>query len=148
MNSEIEEQNEEKLLRLKLLSNRLDEIITIPGTKYKIGIDPIIGTIPIIGDLLGSIISIYILYSGSKMGLSSRIIAKMSLNIGFDFVLGLIPIIGDVFDMGWKANKRNVKLIENNINKSDENIALNNLIVATLITLILASFLIILGNYT
>jgi len=148
MNSEIEEQNEERLLRLKLLSNRLDEIITIPGTKYKIGIDPIIGTIPIIGDLLGSIISIYILYSGSKMGLSSRIIAKMSLNIGFDFVLGLIPIIGDIFDMGWKANKRNVKLIENNINKSDENIALNNLIVATLITLILASFLIILGNYT
>jgi hypothetical protein len=148
MNSEIEEQNEERLLRLKLLSNRLDEIITIPGTKYKIGIDPIIGTIPIIGDLLGSIISIYILYSGSKMGLSSRIIAKMSLNIGFDFVLGLIPIIGDIFDMGWKANKRNVKLIENNINKYDENIALNNLIVATLITLILASFLIILGNYT
>jgi hypothetical protein len=148
MNSEIEEQNEEKLLRLKLLSNRLDEIITIPRTKYKIGIDPIIGTIPIIGDLLGSIISIYILYSGSKMGLSSRIIAKMSLNIGFDFVLGLIPIIGDIFDMGWKANKRNVKLIENNINKYDENIALNNLIVATLITLILASFLIILGNYT
>ena len=148
MNKEIEEQNEEKLFRLKLLSNRLDEIITIPGTKYKIGIDPIIGTIPIIGDLLGSIISIYILYSGSKMGLSSRIIAKMSLNIGFDFVLGLIPIIGDIFDMGWKANKRNVKLIENNINKYDENIALNNLIVATLITLILASFLIILGNYT
>ena len=148
MNSEIEEQNEEKLLRLKLLSNRLDEIITIPGTKYKIGIDPIIGTIPIIGDLLGSIISIYILYSGSKMGLSSRIIAKMSLNIGFDFVLGLIPIIGDIFDMGWKANKRNVKLIENNINKYDENIALNNLIVATLITLILASFLIIFGYYT
>ena len=148
MNSEIEEQNEERLLRLKLLSNRLDEIITIPRTKYKIGIDPIIGTIPIIGDLLGSIISIYILYSGSKMGLSSRIIAKMSLNIGFDFVLGLIPIIGDIFDMGWKANKRNVKLIENNINKYDENIALNNLIVATLITLILASFLIILGNYT
>ena len=148
MNSEIEEQNEERLLRLKLLSNRLDEIITIPGTKYKIGIDPIIGTIPIIGDLLGSIISIYILYSGSKMGLSSRIIAKMSLNIGFDFVLGLIPIIGDIFDMGWKANKRNVKLIENNINKYDENIALNNLIVATLITLILASFLIIFGYYT
>ena len=148
MNSEIEEQNEEKLLRLKLLSNRLDEIITIPRTKYKIGIDPIIGTIPIIGDLLGSIISIYILYSGSKIGLSSRIIAKMSLNIGFDFVLGLIPIIGDIFDMGWKANKRNVKLIENNINKYDENIALNNLIVATLITLILASFLIIFGYYT
>ncbi|MDG1543367.1 MAG: DUF4112 domain-containing protein [archaeon] len=62
MNKEIEEQNEERLLRLKLLSNRLDEIITIPGTKYKIGIDPIIGIIPVVGDLLGSIISIYIIY--------------------------------------------------------------------------------------
>jgi|TARA_B110000263_G_C15271150_1_gene493562 hypothetical protein len=147
MNKEIEEQNEEKLLRLKLLSNRLDEIITIPGTKYKVGADPIIGAIPVVGDVVGSIISIYILYSGSKMGLSSLVIAKMGLNIGLDFIIGLIPIIGDIFDMGWKANKRNVELIENNINQSNENIFLNNLIVATLIIAILASFLIILGKY-
>ena len=146
MNKEIEEQNEERLLRLKLLSNRLDEIITIPGTKYKIGSDPIIGAIPIIGDLLGSIISIYILYSGSKMGLSTKIISKMCLNIGIDFVFGLIPIIGDIFDIGWKANKRNVKLIENNINKSDENLFLNNLTVATLIITIIVSFLLIIGR--
>ena len=146
MNKEIEEQNEERLLRLKLLSNRLDEVITIPGTKYKIGSDPIIGAIPIIGDLLGSIISIYILYSGSKMGLSTKIISKMCLNIGIDFVFGLIPIIGDIFDIGWKANKRNVKLIEDNINKSDENLFLNNLAVATLIITIIASFLLIIDK--
>ncbi|OIR22036.1 MAG: hypothetical protein BET99_05185 [Marine Group III euryarchaeote CG-Epi2] len=146
MNKEIEEQNEERLLRLKLLSNRLDEVITIPGTKYKIGSDPIIGAIPIIGDLLGSIISIYILYSGSKMGLSTKIISKMCLNIGIDFVFGLIPIIGDIFDIGWKANKRNVKLIEDNINKSDEKLFLNNLAVATLIITIIASFLLIIDK--
>ena len=146
MNKEIEEQNEERLLRLKLLSKRLDEIITIPGTKYKIGSDPIIGAIPVVGDLLGSIISIYILYSGSKMGLSTKIISKMCLNIGIDFVFGLIPIIGDIFDIGWKANKRNVKLIENNINKSDENLFLNNLTVATLIITIIVSFLLIIGK--
>ena len=81
------------------------------------------------------------------MGLSSLVIAKMGLNIGLDFIIGLIPIIGDIFDMGWKANKRNVELIENNINQSNENIFLNNLIVATLIIAILASFLIILGKY-
>jgi len=148
MNKEIEEQNEERLLRLKLLSNRLDEIITIPGTKYKIGSDPIIGAIPVVGDLLGSIISIYILYSGSKMGLPVKVISKMCLNIGIDFIFGLMPIIGDIFDMGWKANKRNVELIENNINQSNENVFLNNLVVATLIIMILASFLIILGKYT
>ena len=80
------------------------------------------------------------------MGLSAKIISKMCLNIGIDFVFGLIPIIGDIFDIGWKANKRNVKLIENNINKSDENLFLNNLTVATLIITIIVSFLLIIGK--
>ena len=148
MNKEIEEQNEEKLIRLKLLSNRLDEIITIPGTKYKIGIDPIIGIIPVVGDLLGSIISIYIIYSGSKMGLSSRIVAKMGLNLGLDFVIGLTPFLGDILDMGWKANKRNVELIEKNIKQTSENYHLSNLIIATLTILILVIFLTILDLLT
>jgi len=148
MNKEIEEQNEEKLLRLKLLGNRLDEIITIPGTKYKIGIDPIIGIFPVIGDLLGSIISIYIIYSGSKMGVSSQVIAKMSLNLGIDFTVGLIPVFGDIFDMGWKANKKNIELIEKNINQTKENKGFNNLIIATLTILILVVFLMILGFLT
>jgi len=148
MNKEIEEQNEEKLLRLKLLGNRLDEIITIPGTKYKIGIDPIIGIFPVIGDLLGSIISIYIIYSGSKMGVSAQVIAKMSLNLGIDFTVGLIPVFGDIFDMGWKANKKNIELIEKNINQTKENNGFNNLIIATLTILILVVFLMILGFLT
>jgi hypothetical protein len=148
MNKEIEEQNEEKLLRLKLLGNRLDEIITIPGTKYKIGVDPIIGIFPVIGDLLGSIISIYIIYSGSKMGVSSQVIAKMSINLGIDFIVGLIPVFGDIFDMGWKANKKNIELIEKNINKTKENYSFSNLIIATLTILILVVFLMILGFLT
>ena len=148
MNKEIEEQNEEKLLRLKLLGNRLDEIITIPGTKYKIGVDPIIGIFPVIGDLLGSIISIYIIYSGSKMGVSSQVIAKMSINLGIDFTVGLIPVFGDIFDMGWKANKKNIELIEKNINKTKENDSFSNLIIATLTILILVVFLMILGFLT
>jgi len=148
MNKEIEEQNEEKLLRLKLLGNRLDEIITIPGTKYKIGVDPIIGIFPVIGDLLGSIISIYIIYSGSKMGVSSQVIAKMSINLGIDFTVGLIPVFGDIFDMGWKANKKNIELIEKNINKTKENDSFSNLIIATLTILILVAFLMILGFLT
>ena len=141
MTKEIEEQNEEKLFRLKLLSKRLDEIITIPGTKYKIGSDPIIGFIPVIGDLIGSVLSAYIVYSGSKMGLPSNIVAKMGLNVLLDFVIGTIPIIGDFFDMGWKANKKNIKLIEINVNQSNDYLLTNNLIAATLIVIILAIFL-------
>ena len=147
MTKEIEEQNEEKLFRLKLLSKRLDEIITIPGTKYKIGSDPIIGFIPVVGDLIGSVLSTYIVYSGSKMGLSSNIVAKMGLNVLLDFAIGSIPIIGDLFDIGWKANKKNIELIEININKSNDYLFTNNLITATLIIVILAIFLTIIRYF-
>ena len=112
MNEEIIELNEEKLLRLKLLSERLDNSIKIPGTNQKIGIDAIIGLIPILGDFIGAIFSTYILYSGIKMGVSSKIVKKMAANIAIEFVIGSIPIIGDIFDALWKANKRNVELIE------------------------------------
>ncbi len=67
---------QEKLLRLKLLSKRLDDSIKIPGTNQKIGIDPIIGLIPILGDFIGVIFSTYIMYSGIKMGVSSKIVKK------------------------------------------------------------------------
>ena len=112
MNEEIIELNEEKLLRLKLLSERLDNSIKIPGTNQKIGIDAIIGIIPILGDFIGAIFSTYILYSGIKMGVSSKIVKKMAANIAIEFIIGSIPIIGDIFDALWKANKRNVELIE------------------------------------
>ena len=64
MNEEIIEINEEKLLRLKLLSERLDDSIKIPGTNQKIGIDAVVGIIPILGDFIGVIFSVYIMYSG------------------------------------------------------------------------------------
>ena len=146
MNEEIIELNEEKLLRLKLLSERLDNSIKIPGTNQKIGIDAIIGIIPILGDFIGAIFSTYILYSGIKMGVSSKIVKKMATNIAIEFILGSIPIIGDIFDALWKANKRNVELIEEATIENQENYRLNYLIMASLIILTLGLILVILGS--
>ena len=146
MNEEIIELNEEKLLRLKLLSERLDNSIKIPGTNQKIGIDAIIGLIPILGDFIGVIFSTYIMYSGIKMGVSSKIVKKMATNIAIEFILGSIPIIGDIFDALWKANKRNVELIEKTTIENQENYRLNYLIMASLIILILGLILAILGS--
>ena len=146
MDEEIIELNEEKLLRLKLLSERLDNSIKIPGTNQKIGIDAIIGIIPILGDFIGAIFSTYILYSGIKMGVSSKIVKKMAANIAIEFVIGSIPIIGDIFDALWKANKRNVELIEEATVENQENYRLNYLIMASLIVLILGLILVILGS--
>jgi len=145
MNEEIIELNEEKLLRLKLLSERLDNSIKIPGTNQKIGIDPIIGLIPILGDFIGVIFSTYIMYSGIKMGVSSKIVKKMATNLAIEFIIGSIPIIGDIFDALWKANKKNVELIEEATIENQENYRLNYLIMASLIVLILSLILVILG---
>ena len=142
MNEEIIELNEEKLLRLKLLSKRLDDSIKIPGTNQKFGIDAIVGIIPILGDFIGVIFSVYIMYSGIKMGVSSKIVKKMAANIAIEFIIGSIPIIGDIFDALWKANKRNVELIEDATIENQENY--NYLIIASLIVL-LSLILVILG---
>ena len=146
MNEEIIELNEEKLLRLKLLSERLDNSIKVPGTNQKIGIDAIVGIIPILGDFIGAIFSTYILYSGIKMGVSSKIVKKMATNIAIEFIIGSIPIIGDIFDALWKANKRNVELIEEATLENQENYRLNYLIMASLIIIILGLILVFLGS--
>jgi hypothetical protein len=146
MNEETIELNEEKLLRLKLLSERLDNSIKIPGTNQKIGIDAIIGLIPILGDFIGVIFSTYIMYSGIKMGVSSKIVKKMATNLAIEFIIGSIPIIGDIFDALWKANKKNVELIEEATIENQENYRLNYLIIASLIVLILGLILVILGS--
>ena len=148
MDEEIIERNEEKLLRLKLLSERLDELTKIPGTNQKIGIDAIIGLIPILGDLIGAVFSTYIMYSGIKMGVSSKVVTKMAANIGIEFIIGSFPIIGDIFDILWKANKRNVELIEEATIENQKNYNLNYLITASLIIFILGTILVILGSFS
>ncbi len=109
MNEEQKELNEEKLLRLKTLSHKLDEAITIPGTERKIGIDPIIGLIPGAGDLVGGMLSLYIMHAGITMGASRKDIIRMFGNVALEFIIGCIPIVGDLFDATWKSNQRNVK---------------------------------------
>ena len=134
MNEEI---NEEKLIRLKLLSKRLDNNFTIPGTKAKIGLDPIMGAIPIIGDLIGALLSTYIMYSGIKMGVPRSVVAQMATNIALDFTIGWIPIIGDIFDIIWKSNKRNVKLIEEAMMAKEEGDKTNYLITGALLIILI-----------
>ena len=145
MNKEVKE---EKLIRLKRLSERLDNTFTIPGTKYKIGIEALIGAVPIIGDLIGGILASYIMYSGMKMGAPPRIITRMAVNIAIDFAIGSIPIIGDLFDLVWKANKKNVELIEDATLDDKEEQKLNYLIITALILVLLGILLLILTMFS
>lgn len=137
MNNDTKEINEEKLIRLQLLSKRLDNSILLPGSTYKIGLDPIIGLIPVVGDILGGFISIYIMHSGIRMGVSRSVVMKMFGNIALEFLVGWIPIVGDLFDALWKSNQRNIRLIEKEFDCKDNNNLLGHITILLLVTLML-----------
>jgi hypothetical protein len=94
------------------LARLLDDAIPIPGTSYRIGLDPLIGLVPGIGDVLGALLSTWLLVIASRLGASPSVLARMGLNIAIDALVGSIPVAGDLFDAGWKANVRNLRLIE------------------------------------
>lgn len=90
----------------------LDNSIPLPGTQYKVGADAVIGLIPGIGDGIGTVLSSYILVAAARMGVPKKILLRMGFNITLETIIGLIPFVGDAFDMVWKANMRNVQLLD------------------------------------
>ena len=100
-----------RLQHVRFFSNLLDQCITLPGG-FRIGIDPIIGLIPGFGDVLSTALSLYLVYQGALLGLRKRILLRMVGNIAIEALVGTFPVLGDVFDAVWKANIRNLRLIE------------------------------------
>ena len=98
--------------RLRNLSTLLDDSIPVPGTDYRIGLDPILGLLPGVGDLPATGVSAYIVLEAARLGAPRETIVRMLFNLVLDATLGSIPVIGDVFDAAWKANVRNVALLE------------------------------------
>ena len=97
--------------RLNFLAWLLDSSIPIPGTSLTIGLDAVIGLFPLIGDLIGVLASSFILAEANRLGVGRTILARMAFNVAIEGVIGIVPIIGDVFDAAWKANQKNVRLL-------------------------------------
>lgn len=104
-----------RLRRVRLLARLLDDAFKIPGTKFRVGWDGIIGLAPGIGDLLTMGVSLYLIYEAYRLGASRRTLAAMGTNVAIDTLVGAIPAIGDVFDVAWKANRKNVQLLERHL---------------------------------
>ncbi len=96
----------------RVVARLLDEAIEIPGTSWRIGIDPLVGLVPGIGDVLGALLSSWILLVGVRLGAPASVLARMALNVAVDTLIGSVPIAGDLADFAWKANVRNVRLLE------------------------------------
>ena len=112
----------QQLLRLERLAALMDTRFTVPfvpkGLKFTLGLDALIGLIPVIGDSLGLAVSAYIIIKGRHMGLSKRQLIPMIFNVLIDWLFGLVPLLGDIFDMGWRANLRNIDHIRQIIEKT------------------------------
>ena len=98
--------------RLRFLAWLLDSSIPIPGTSLTVGVDAVVGLIPLIGDLLGVLASSLILAEAGRLGVGRSVLMRMALNVALEGIAGVIPLAGDVFDAAWKANQRNVRLLE------------------------------------
>jgi Domain of unknown function (DUF4112) len=106
-----------RLQRIRQLSRLLDEAIQIPGTKRRIGLDPIIGLFPGGGDTVSMLLSAYIVVEAALLGLPKATLLRMVLNIAIDGLTGTIPLLGDLFDAVSKANTRNLKLVDAHVNQ-------------------------------
>lgn len=104
-------EEQQALTSLAHLSRLLDGAIRIPGTGIRVGLDPIFGLIPGLGDWVGALGSGYILLRAANLGAARPTLLRMAGNIGIDFVVGSVPVLGDIFDLGWRANERNMALL-------------------------------------
>jgi hypothetical protein len=100
---------------LDLLSHLLDDFIRIPGTPIRFGLDGIVGFIPGIGDIVGGIASCIIIIAAWVRGVSYVTVTRMVANVAIEVVVGSVPVLGDMFDIAWRANRRNYALLTGSV---------------------------------
>ncbi len=101
-----------ELIWVERISRLLDSQFRVPGTNFRFGLDPLIGLIPVLGDFSSFAISGALLMTMARNGVSRKILFLMAGNLAIDTVLGSIPLIGNIFDFTYKANQRNIRLLQ------------------------------------
>lgn len=103
--------------RSRALARVMDDAIRVPGTQVGIGLDAVIGLVPGIGDLAGSAISGVVLYDAVRCHVPVPVLARMGGNLVVDALLGVVPLVGDVADVAHRANRKNIRLLEQALDK-------------------------------
>jgi len=106
---------EDSLARITLLAKLLDNAFVIPGLNRRVGLDSVIGLVPGVGDAISAALASYIIWEARQLGLPRWKIARMIGNVAVDTALGAIPLAGDVFDIFFKANERNMRIIHDHL---------------------------------
>ena len=124
--------------RLSRLAWLLDSSIPLPGTRFRIGVDAVLGVIPGLGDVLGVLLSSYIVREAARLGAPPSVLVRMAFNVAVEGIVGLVPFAGDVFDAVWKANQRNYALLEAHLENPQRAAKSSRVFVAILIAVLVA----------
>ncbi|NLY00242.1 MAG: DUF4112 domain-containing protein [Rhodopirellula sp.] len=101
-----------RLRRVRRLTRWLDTAFRIPGIPVRFGLDGIIGLVPGLGDAVTAGVSVYLIREAARLGAPRPLLARMVANVGLDLVAGVVPVVGDLIDLAWKANVKNLSLLE------------------------------------
>jgi hypothetical protein len=110
--------DDERLRRVRGLARLLDSAVGIPGTKVRFGLDALLGILPAGGDVVGAALSATIVLAAARWGAPASLLARMTANLAMDALVGALPLLGDLADIGWRANVRNVELLESFLESS------------------------------
>ncbi|WNJ99801.1 DUF4112 domain-containing protein [Thalassospiraceae bacterium LMO-JJ14] len=113
------DQTRHDLQRLKKAAGLLDTWIRVPGTRLSFGLDGLLGLIPVLGDTVTLLAGLWIVAEAHRIGVSKPTLARMLANVGIDYAIGAVPVLGDLFDFFWKANRRNVRLLEREVERRE-----------------------------
>jgi hypothetical protein len=103
---------EQRLQALRTMSQLLDSAFPVPGTKWRIGLDPILGLFPVLGDLVSPLFTAGILFQARELGIPKVVQLRMIFNVAIDSLFGVVPVVGDLFDFAWKSNDMNMEMLE------------------------------------
>lgn len=103
--------------RLDAIATVMDSAVRIPGTNVVMGLDAALGLLPVVGDAISSAIGAYLIWEARRLGASKFVLARMAANTAIDTVVGSIPVVGDVFDVAFKANRKNAALLRAHLEK-------------------------------
>ena len=103
--------------RVEMLAHLMDSVVTIPGTNVRVGLDAALGLVPVVGDLLSQAVASYIIWEARRLGVSRLTLARMIGNSALDTLVGMVPFAGDVFDVMYRANRKNLVLLREHLDK-------------------------------
>ena len=109
--------------RIQALAHVMDSAFTVPGTNVRVGLDAVLGLIPGIGDAVSAALSSYIVWEARRLGLPRWKIARMMGNVAMDAMVGVVPLVGDLFDVAFKANRRNLRIVLDHLERNGEAMA-------------------------